>query len=149
MNIKKIAVFFMVLSCSGLLKAAVSNAKQITITFKYQFIHEGEGKDINTRLKVYVDDVVKGVSLAKVESDANAVTIEIPSGNHKIRAVIESEFEGVWEEHTIANEYSIDCIYLVEMDFTKHVRVDLVFDIEKGTIVKNVETKASSFNSPF
>ena len=38
MNIKKIAVFFMVLSCSGLLKAAVSNAKQITITFKYQFI---------------------------------------------------------------------------------------------------------------
>ncbi len=121
----------------------------ITITFKYKFIHEGEGKDINTRLKVYLDDAVKGVSLAKIESEENHVTIEIPTGNHKIRAVIESEFEGVWEEHTLLNEYSIDCVYLHEENFTKNTRVEITFDLEKGTIVKNVQTKNTSFNSPF
>lgn len=124
--------------------------KLVTITFKYQFVHdEGEGKMINTRLKVYVDDAVKGVSLEKKEAEANHVTVEIPTGNHKIRAVIESQFEGVWEEHTIANEYSIDCIYIHEENFTKNVRVDIVFDLTKGTIVKNVQTKSTSFNSPF
>lgn len=129
--------------------AQAQKTKQITVSFKYKFIHEGEGKDINTRLKVYVDDAVKGVSLAKIESEENHVTIEIPTGKHKLRAVIESEFEGVWEEHTVANEYSIDCVYIHEEDFIKNTRVELIFDLEKGTIVKNVQTNKTSFNSPF
>jgi hypothetical protein len=129
--------------------AQAQKTKLITVTFKYKFIHEGEGKDINTRLKIYVDDAVKGVSLAKTEAQENHVTIEIPTGNHKIRAVIESQFEGGWEEHTIANEYSIDCIYIHEENFTKNTRVEIIFDLEKGTIVKNVQTSKTSFNSPF
>lgn len=149
MKKKSAIILFLLFACIGISRAESINAKLITITFKYSFIHEGEGKDINTRLKIYVDDVVKGVSLAKKEADANAVTIEIPNGFHRIRAVIESEFEGVWEEHIVANEYSIDCVYLSEMDFVKNVRVELLFDLEKGTIVKNVETKAGTFNSPF
>lgn len=142
-------IVLLLVMLAGLQTVNAYGTKLITITFKYKFIHEGEGKDINTRLKIYVDDVVKGVSLAKVEAEENHVTVEIPSGNHKIRAVIESEFEGVWEEHTVVNEYSIDCVYLTEMNFTKHVRIELIFDLEKGTIVKNVVTKSSSFNSPF
>ena len=134
---------------AGLSSAHAVNTKLITITFKYKFIHEGDGQDINTRLKIYVDDVVKGVSLAKTESEANLVTIEIPTGNHKIRAVIESEEDGKWEEHTVANEYSIDCVYINEMNYTKHVRIDLTFDLEKGTIINNVQEKASTFSSPF
>ncbi len=63
--------------------------------------------------------------------------------------MIESEFEGNWEEHTIANEYSIDCVYLHEDDYKKHVRVDLIFDIVKGTIVKEVKQSNGPFNSVF
>lgn len=123
--------------------------KLITVSFKYTFIHAGEGTDINTRLKIYVDGIVKGVSLEKMETEANAVTIEIPAGNHKLRAVIETQYEGGWEEHIIANEYSIDCVYLSDMEFNNHVRVELIFDLEKGTIVKNEQTKPTTFSSPF
>lgn len=124
--------------------------KLITVTFKYQFLHDdGEGKLINTRLKVYVDDVVKGISLEKKEAEANHVTVEIPAGKHKIRAVIESEYEHQWEEHTIANEYSIDCIYLHEDEYKKHVRVDLIFDLIKGTIIKEVEHSNGPFTTVF
>ena len=123
--------------------------KLITVSFKYTFIHASEGKTINTRLKVYVDGVSKAVSLEKMETEANAVTIEIPAGVHKLRAVIETQYEEGWEEHTIANEYSIDCVYLSEMEFNNHVRVELLFDLEKGTIVKNEQTKPTTFSSPF
>ncbi len=134
----------------GVQTIKAQKVKHLTITFKYQFVHDdGEGQKINTRLKVYVDGVVKGVSLEKIESEANHVTVEIPAGQHKIRAVIESEYEGNWEEHTIANEYSIDCIYLHEDNYTKHVRVDLIFDIVKGTIVKEVKHSNGPFNSTF
>jgi len=134
----------------GAINIHAQKIKLVTVTFKYQFVHDdGEGKLINTRLKVYVDDVVKGVSLEKHESEANHVTVEIPTGKHKIRAVIESEYENNWEEHTIANEYSIDCIYLHEDEYIKHVRVDLIFDIVKGTIVKEVQHSNGPFNTLF
>jgi hypothetical protein len=148
MKIKTAFLFLFLLT--GLTYCQAQKQKHLTITFKYQFVHdEGEGKMINTRLKVYVDDAVKGVSLEKKEAEANHVTVEIPEGHHKIRAVIESQYEGNWEEHTIANEYSIDCIYLHEDDYKKHVRVDLIFDIVKGTIVKDVQHSNGPFNSTF
>lgn len=135
---------------AGLTYVHAQKVKHLTVTFKYQFVHDdGEGQLINTRLKVYIDDVVKGVSLEKKEAEANHVTVEIPTGQHKVRAVIESQYEGNWEEHTIANEYSIDCIYLHEDNYTKHVRVDLIFDIIKGTIVKEVKQSNGPFNSVF
>jgi citrate lyase beta subunit len=149
MKVKNIIFMLVLLAGMGTANAGTIKGKLITITFKYKFIHAAEGKEINTRLKIYVDDAVKGVSLAKMETESNTVTIEIPTGKHKLRAVIESEFEGKWEEHTVANEYSIDCVYLSETDFTKHVRVDIIFDLEKGTIVKSEQTKSTSFNSPF
>lgn len=128
---------------------SAQKTKMITVNFKYQFIHEGEGGTINTRLKVYVDGNVKAVSLPKLESEQNHVTIEIPTGQHKIRAVIESEYENTWEEHTIVNEYSIDCIYETDENFTKNTRVDLIFDLEKGTIVKKVDAQKGPFVNPF
>jgi hypothetical protein len=147
MKLKTTLAFLFVMI--GLNYAQAQKVKLITITFKYQFVHDDSDKMINTRLKVYVDDVVKGVSLEKKESDANHVTIEIPAGKHKVRAVIESQYEGNWEEHTIANEYSIDCIYLHEDNYTKHVRVDLIFDTVKGTIVKDVKLSNGTFGSIF
>ena len=145
----KLALGFLFLM-SGFSHISAQKVKHLTITFKYQFVHdEGEAELINTRLKVYVDDVVKGVSLEKKEAEANHVTVEIPEGHHKVRAVIESEYEGNWEEHTIANEYSIDCVYQHEDDYKKHVRVDIIFDTIKGTIVKEVAHSNGPFNSVF
>ncbi len=147
MNIKKIV--FVLCLIIGMSAAHANNAKLISISFKYSFKHANSGTDINTRLKIYVDDVVKGVSLEKMETASNHVTIQIPAGTHKIRAVIESEFEHVWEEHTIVNEYSIDCVYLKEMNFTKNFFVELIFDLEKGTIVKNDGSNSGTFYNSY
>lgn len=134
---------------TGLGSIQAQKVKLIHVTFKYSFAHDPQGKEINSRLKVYVDDVAKGVSLAKMESEANSLTIEIPAGHHKIRAVIESQFEEGWEEHIIANEYTIDCIYVHEGDYKGNARIELVFDLESGTVVIDHQVKNGNFNSTF
>ena len=48
-----------------------------------------------------------------------------------------SNYDGNWEEHTIANEYSIDALYEGEIKLKKEVTINLVFDItEEKTIAK-------------
>jgi len=142
-------LILLLLATASFANVSAQKTKMITVNFKYQFIHEGEGKTINTRLKVYVDGKVKAVSVEKLEAEQNHVTIEIPTGQHKIRAVIESEFENVWEEHTIINEYTIDCVYETDENFIKNTRVDLIFDLEKGTIIKKVDSQSGPFVNPF
>lgn len=109
----------------------------VKITFKYKCTNIVEGYDHLSRLKVYVDGKIAGTSTEKLESQQNTITIEVSKGDHSIRAVLESQYEGTWEEHIIANTYSIDCLYEVTKKFTKkNTLIVLEFNIDVGTIVK-------------
>ena len=46
-----------------------------------------------------------------------------------------AEYEGNWEEHTIENEYSVDCSYEeADYDFNKgSAKLYIVFDIDDRT----------------
>ena len=115
------------------------------ITFKYKFVNVNEGYDHVSRMKVYIDGALAGTSLEDgTSSDASAVhketiqnvfAIEVPKGVHKIRAVVEALYAGVWEEHLVANTYALDCLYEKTLEFTKDNTIELEFDIEAGATV--------------
>lgn len=131
---KLIAIIALILGLNTGLTFAAGNVK---ITFKYKCTNIVEGYDHLSRLKVYVDGKIAGTSSEKLESQENTITVELSKGEHSIRAILESQYEGAWEEHTIANTYSIDCLYEITKKFTKkNTLVVLEFNIDVGTIIK-------------
>ena len=114
----------------------VAKEKQGSLTFKFSVINIVEGYDHESKLVVYEDGNVIGESSVQKESKPNSVTVKLSKGSHNIRAVLSSKYEGNWEDHTIENGYSIDCLFNDEVEIKKKKTITLVFDIDKGTIIK-------------
>ena len=110
--------------------------KQGSLTFKFSVINIVEGYDHDSKLVVFEDGKKIGESSEQKESKSNSVTVRLSKGSHNIRAVLTSKYEGNWEEHTISNDYSIDCLFEDEVVIKKKKMITLVFDIDKGTIIK-------------
>lgn len=136
MNFKKSFLIILVMIGITTMNVNAMAKGDIKITIKYKCSHIVEGYDHISRLKVYVDGNVAGTSTEKLESQQNSITIQISKGQHSLRAVLESKYEGAWEEHTIANTYSIDCLYEVSKQFKKNTMIILDFDIDVGTVIK-------------
>jgi hypothetical protein len=107
-----------------------------SLTFKFSVTNIEPGYDHLSKLVVFEDGNKIGESSEQVESKPNSVTVKLSKGSHNIRAVLTSKYEGNWEEHTISNEYSIDCLFEDEVVIKKKKTITLVFDIDKGTIIK-------------
>jgi hypothetical protein len=61
--------------------------------------------------------------------------VSVPAGDHKLRVVNWAKYEGTWEEHTVENNYSIDCMHEEGHRFSKPEKLYLVFDLDSGTQV--------------
>jgi hypothetical protein len=135
LNMKTLAsLLIVVLVTAGF--APAPKAATGTLTFKYSVINIVEGYDHISKLVIFEDGEKIGESSEHVESKPNSVTVNLSKGSHNIRAVLTSLYEGNWEEHTIANEYSIDCFFEDKVAIKKKKTITLVFDIDKGTIIK-------------
>lgn len=132
---KSFAALFLVLVFASAFTPAAKE-KQGTLTFKYSVINIEEGYDHESKLVIYENGNVIGESTVQKESKPNAVTVKLPAGRHNIKAVLNSKYEGNWEEHTIENNYGIDCLFNDEVMIKKKKIITLVFDINKGTIIK-------------
>ena len=69
------------------------------------------------------------------ETEENIFLVEVPVGKHALKAMVESNYNGTWEEHLIINKYSLDCIYEKNMNFVKDMRIRLIFDIDLEKMV--------------
>lgn len=123
---------------AGVVFAGVEPDRSVKIGFKFKATHVVKGYDHNSRLKVYVDGKLVAVSRVKKESEENTMQVKIKPGVHTVRAVLEAEYDGKWEEHTIEGGYGVDCVYEKTMEFDKPLTVELEFDITKGTSIKSV-----------
>lgn len=144
---KTIKIVFFLLFAYKFIAINVIAQETIKITFKYKFIHVNDGFDHISRMKIYLDGNLIGTSnpdgtssdasLTHKETTENIFAVEIPKGFHKLRAIVEAYYEGVWEEHLKENSYALDCLYEKSMDFSKAMNVELEFDIEKEiTVIK-------------
>lgn len=119
---------------AGVLQAEPPKKPRLIV--QYKTINIEKGYDHVSRLKVYVDGNLTSTSEPRKESKPGKLIVPMESGSHSVKVVMESNYQNNWEEHTIANGYSIDCKYEGTLDFSKDVVLKLVFDINSGTIVR-------------
>lgn len=122
----------LVISLMLLLCGVVAAQGKLQVTFN--FLNIVEGYDHTTKCQVFIDDEMVGESPEVPESKGSTFSVEVPAGSHNLRIVNFALYEGNWEEHTIANNYSIDCLFEEEHNFKKNEKLFLVFDIDSGTI---------------
>lgn len=126
---KKISFLFAILFASSF---AFGQTVALKVTFKFMNIVEGYDHDCKTQ--VLIDGNLVGESEEVKESKGAAFTVQVPVGKHDISIVNWAKYEGQWEEHTVANEYSIDCNYAESgHNFKKDSKFFMIFDIDTQT----------------
>jgi len=105
--------------------------KQGTLTINTKYVGIVEGYDHMNKTDIYLDGNLVGSTTSQLQSKPNSFKVSADQGKHAIRIVNMAYYQGNWEEHTIANEYSLDALYEGEIDLKKKLTVNLVFDIEK------------------
>lgn len=113
--------------------------KHYSLTVDWKFVNIEAGYDHPSKMRVFVDDVELGVSPESFESKGGIFTVRIPKGEHRIRIVNQSFFEGKWQDHTIVNNYSVEAIYEKALDVKRAVKVKLIIDLNNEHTVNTWE----------
>lgn len=113
--------------------------KHYPIQISWQFSNIEEGYDHPSRMLVFVDDVEVGVSPQALESTGGVFGVKIPKGQHRIRIVNQSFIKGIWQDHTIVNNYSVDAVYERSVEVKKGLKVTLVIDLNNEHTVNRWE----------
>ncbi|WP_343631079.1 hypothetical protein [Fluviicola sp.] len=120
-------------------KNPVFKGKHYPMTVDWKFINVEKGYDHPSRMLVFVDDMEYGSSVQSVESTGGNFTINIPKGQHRVRIVNQSFVKGVWQDHKIINNYSLDAVFEKSLNVRKAVRVTLVIDLNNEQTVNRWE----------
>ena len=130
---KKLLVILAVLTANTLFATPPKEGK---LTVSWSFLNIVEGYDHDNKCIIYVDGKQVGESSVTKETKPNSITVNVPQGSHDVKVMNYALYEGKWEEHTIANTYSIDCYYETNIKIKKKSKITLVFDIDKQTEAK-------------
>jgi hypothetical protein len=126
---KLVGTFALLLICG--IAFAQSTSLQVT----YKFIHIVDGYDHDSKTVVYIDGKPVGESPSVKESVGATFTVKVPYGTHDLKVMNFAYYEGEWEEHTVENEYSIDCNFEESgREFGKKAqKLYLIHDIDDKT----------------
>lgn len=127
---KKLFVLIVLLSVPFM---ALQAQKSVTLKISWKFAGIEEGYDHLCMTRVFVDGNQIAVSKEMLQSKPGKMKVKIPAGTHRVRIVNFAKYEGVWEEHTTENNYSIDCVFEINQSFTKGMTIQLLFDLNNGT----------------
>ena len=120
-------------------KKVTFRGKHYPMKIDWNFIHVEEGYDHLSRMLVFVDNQEYGISPQSLESKGGTFTLKIPKGSHRIRIVNQSFVNGMWQDHTIINNYSVEAVYEKAMEIKKSVRVTLIIDLNDEHTVNTWE----------
>ncbi len=113
--------------------------RHVPMEINWRFIHVENGYDHTSRMQVFVDDIEYGTSVQSLESEGGQFNLKIPKGTHRIRIVNQSFLNGVWQDHTIVNNFSVEAVYEKSVEVKKTVRVTLVIDLNNEESVNKWE----------
>ena len=110
-----------------------SQTSSLLVTFKFAGITEGY--DHICKTQVWLDENLLGESGEVKESVGGSFSVRVPYGEHALRIINLANYEGEWEDHTIDNDYSIDCLWEGSHSFGKKAnKLFLLYDLDSGTI---------------
>lgn len=124
---------------SEFIKGVTFKGKHYPIEINWRFINVEQGYDHPSRMLVFVDDVKYGVSPQTVESIGGTFAVKIPKWGHRIRIVNQSFVDGMWQDHTIVNDYSVEAIYEKALEIKKSIQVTLVIDLNNEHTINTWE----------
>jgi len=110
-----------------------------TIILNARFSGILDGYDLMNKTVVYVDGQMAGETTEQLQSKPNSCSVTVPRGKHKLRIVNMAKSDGKWEEHTFANNYSIDAFYESKMKLRKKQTINLVFDITREKTIARLD----------
>jgi hypothetical protein len=119
---------------------AQKSDKTCKLTVNWKFEGVIDGYDHDNKMVLYVDGEEVGESTVKKETEPNSHVFLVPKGQHDIKIVNYAMYEGEWEEHSVENKYSLDCMFEENLTLKKKCTIDLEFDItneETKSMVKN------------
>lgn len=121
--------FFLMLAFSGF-----TQKTKLLVNATFTGIEEGYDHDCKTQ--VYINGKMVGESAVAKQSKGATFNVDVPVGKQELRIVNLALYEGNWEEHTVDNNYSIDCTYENTITFnSKPAKLYLLFDLDNGTQV--------------
>lgn len=120
-------------------KKVAFKGKHYLMKIDWSFIHVEAGYDHLSRMLVFVDDREYGISPQSLESKGGTFLLKVPKGSHRIRIVNQSFVNGVWQNHTIVNNYSVEAVYEKAVEIRKSVHVTLIIDLNDEQTVNKWE----------
>ncbi len=115
-----------------LLTGSAFSQKTGKLTINTKYVGIVEGYDHLNKTQLYVDGKLMGESESKLESQPLSFSVKLPRGKHDVKILNLAFYEGNWEEHTIANNYSVDALYEGSIELKKKKSISLIFDIDKA-----------------
>lgn len=116
-------------------KTTLLRGKHYPMSIDWKFIHVEKGYDHRSRMVVYVDDLLYGISPESIESAGAVYEFRVPKGEHLVRIVSQAFVNGMWQDHTILNNFSVEAVYERKIDIRKEIRVKLVIDLNNEQTV--------------
>jgi len=107
-----------------------SKGTTIPFTIEWIFMNVEEGYDHENRIEVFIDGKNVGTSKTFHQTELGTYTVDITSGSHKVTIMNHAYYQGRWEEHTLANDYSIDAKAEFTHSFKSAEKLKLVWDID-------------------
>jgi hypothetical protein len=111
-----------------------SSPKAVKIQVSYSFAGIVDGYDHDCKTELYIDGKLVATSKPHKQSKPAKVSAKVSMGKHEVKVINYALYEGKWEVHTIANNYSIDCTWSDAIDMqTKKNVITILFDLDRGT----------------
>lgn len=104
--------------------------KTAPLTINWTFRNVVEGFDYDFKLLVYVDGQLSGETPVFKQSSLAHYELDVPKGEHEIFIQGYAMYDGNWDVHTIANNYSIDAQHKQKLNITKKTSMEVIFDLD-------------------
>jgi hypothetical protein len=130
---------FLLIAFLALPLSLFAQKKNATLTLSYSFTGVIDGYDYDERMVILADgnEVAEGPVTSL--SEPATLTFSLPKGEDNLTFQSWVNYDGNWEQQTIANNYNIDAVWQTSMKLKKRkkYKIALVFDIASGEVYAN------------
>lgn len=123
-----------ILSLSFLCLIFGTQAQNSKVTIKASFAGIVDGYDNSSQYKIYIDDNLVLTTPAHNYSKPYKLKLQTTRGNHALKLVHYSLYEGNWEITSIDNNYTLDCTIEENINFGKKTKIEILNDLDNPPV---------------